>query len=117
MKASSIDYGGCGKFWIKLMSCRQILDGQSGSWKIASMKCCHKKDEEKNVSGGKCNSLWNGKLLQSKLDSDKLVLIQGLDNLFGNGNWHVLLICQTGPMKKKFREVCVQCSEQKEEFI
>lgn len=84
-----------------------------GSWH--SIHNLREKDENNNVV--EANSLlYDTKNCYVKMDSEKLVVIEGLDNFLINETDNVLLICKLGG-DKKFRDFVANAKKKGEDFV
>lgn len=84
-----------------------------GSWH--SIHNLREKDENNNVV--EANSLlYDTKNCYVKMDSEKLVVIEGLDNYLINETDNVLLICKLGG-DKKFRDFVANAKKKGEDFV
>jgi mannose-1-phosphate guanylyltransferase len=84
-----------------------------GSWH--SIHELQEKDGDNNVV--EANSiLYDTKNCYIKMDSDKLVVIEGLDNYLINETDNVLLICKLGG-EKKFRDFVANAKKKGEDFV
>ena len=84
-----------------------------GSWH--SIHELQEKDENNNVVEAN-TMLYDTKNCFVKMDSDKLVVIEGLDNYLVNESDNVLLICKLGG-DKKFRDFVANAKKKGEDFV
>lgn len=84
-----------------------------GSWH--SIHELREKDENNNVIEAN-TMLYDTTNCYVKMDSDKLVVIEGLDNYLVNETDNVLLICKLGG-EKKFREFVANAKKKGEDFV
>jgi mannose-1-phosphate guanylyltransferase len=113
LKSISIDYGVMEKSDQVYVLPSDFGWSDLGSWN--SLYDIAKKDESKNVVEANA-ILYETENCYVKLDSDKLVVIQGLDNYLINETGNVLLICKLDD-EKKFREFVSNARKKGEEFI
>jgi mannose-1-phosphate guanylyltransferase len=113
LKSISIDYGVMEKSNQVYVLPSDFGWSDLGSW--SSLYDIAKKDEEKNVIEANA-VLYETENCYIKLDSDKLVVIQGLNNYLVNETGNVLLICKLDD-EKKFREFVSNARKKGEEFI
>lgn len=84
-----------------------------GSWR--SLHELRNRDEENNVVEANA-MLYETTNSFIKTDSDKLVVVQGLDNYLVNESENVLLICKLDS-EKKFREFVANAKKKGEDFV
>lgn len=84
-----------------------------GSWH--SVHELQEKDENNNVVEAN-TMLYDTKNCYVKMDSEKLVVIEGLDNYLINETDNVLLICKLGG-EKKFRDFVASAKKKGEDFV
>ena len=75
----------------------------------------HKKDNDENVVEANA-ILYDTKNSYIKVDKNKLVVVQGLENYLINETDNVLLICKLDA-EKKFREFVSMARKKGEDFI
>ncbi len=113
LKSISIDYGIMEKSNQVYVLPSDFGWSDLGSWN--SLYTIAKKDESKNVVEANA-ILYDTENCYIKMDSEKLVVIQGLDNYLVNETGNVLLICKLDD-EKKFREFVSNARKKGEEFI
>lgn len=84
-----------------------------GSWH--SLHELREKDENNNVVEANA-LLYDSKDCYIKMDSDKLVVIEGLENYLINESENVLLICKLGG-ERKFRDFVANAKKKGEDFV
>lgn len=113
VKNISIDYGVMEKSDQVYVILGDFGWSDLGSWH--SVHALKPKDEEKNVVEANA-ILYDTSNSYIKMDSDKLVVVQGLDNYLVNEYDNVLLICKLDS-EKKFREFVSNARKRGEDFV
>ena len=113
LKSISIDYG-----IMEKSDQVYVVLGDFGWSDIGSWQSLHElraKDEENNVVEANA-LLYETKNCFIKTDTDKLVVVQGLDHFLINESENVLLICKLDA-ENKFRDFVAQAKKKGEDFI
>jgi len=84
-----------------------------GSWQ--SLHELRDKDEDNNVVEANA-LLFDTKNCLIKTDSERLVVVQGMENFLINESGNVLLICKLGE-ENRFRDFVAQAKKKGEDFI
>jgi mannose-1-phosphate guanylyltransferase len=113
LKSISIDYGIMEKSSQVYVLPSDFGWSDLGSWN--SLYDIAKKDNENNVVEANA-ILYDTANCYIKVDANKLVVIQGLENYLVNETGNVLLICKLDA-EKKFREFVTNARKKGEEFI
>lgn len=113
LKNISIDYGVMEKSSQVYVILGDFGWSDLGSWH--SLYDLREKDEDNNVVQANA-ILYDTKNSFIKVDGDKLVVVQGLDNYIVNETDNVLLICKLDA-EKKFREFVSNAKKKGEDFI
>ena len=113
VKNISIDYGIMEKSEHVYVILGDFGWSDLGSWH--SVHALKPKDEENNVVESNA-ILYDTQNSFIKTDSDKLVVVQGLDNYLVNEYDNVLLICKLDS-EKKFREFVANAKKKGEDFV
>ena len=113
LKSISIDYGIMEKSDQVYVVLGDFGWSDIGSWQ--SLHELREKDEDQNVVEANA-LLYETKNCFIKTDTDKLVVVQGLDHFLINESENVLLICKLDA-ENKFREFVAQAKKKGEDFI
>ncbi len=113
LKSISIDYGIMEKSNQVYVVLGDFGWSDIGSWQ--SLHELREKDEDQNVVEANA-LLYETKNCFIKTDTDKLVVVQGLDHFLINESENVLLICKLDA-ENKFREFVAQAKKKGEDFI
>jgi mannose-1-phosphate guanylyltransferase len=113
LKSISIDYGIMEKSDQVYVVLGDFGWSDIGSWQ--SLHELREKDEENNVLEANA-LLYETKNCFIKTDTDKLVVVQGLDHFLINESENVLLICKLDA-EDKFRDFVAQAKKKGEDFI
>jgi mannose-1-phosphate guanylyltransferase len=113
LKSISIDYGVMEKSSQVYVILGDFGWSDLGSWH--SLYALREKDEHNNVVEANA-ILYDTTNSFVKVDSNKLVVVQGLDNYIVNETDNVLLICKLDA-EKKFREFVTNAKKKGEDFI
>ena len=113
LKNISIDYGVMEKSDKVFVVLGDFGWSDLGSWR--SLHELRDRDEENNVIEANA-MLYDTTNSFIKTDSNKLVVIQGLDNFLVNESENVLLICKLDS-EKKFREFVTNAKKKGEDFV
>lgn len=113
VKNVSIDYGIMEKSEKVYVILGDFGWSDLGTWH--SLHELREKDENNNVIEGN-TMLYDTTNCFVKMDSDKLVVIEGLDNYLINESENVLLICRLGG-ERKFRDFVANAKKKGEDFV
>ncbi len=113
VKNTSIDYGILEKSDKVYVILGDFGWSDLGSWQ--SLHELHDKDEHNNVVEANA-LLYETKNCYVKANSDKLVVVEGLDNYLVNESENVLLICKLDG-EKKFRDFVASAKKKGEDFV
>jgi mannose-1-phosphate guanylyltransferase len=113
VKNVSIDYGIMEKSDKVYVILGEFGWSDLGSWH--NIHEIREKDENNNVIEAN-TLLYDTKNCYVKMDSEKLVVIEGLDNYLINETDNVLLICKLGG-EKKFRDFVANAKKKGEDFV
>ena len=113
LKNVSIDYGIMEKSDQVYMVLGDFGWSDIGSWQ--SLHELREKDEDNNVVEANA-LLFDTKNCLIKTDSEKLVVVQGMDDFLINETGNVLLICKLGE-ENRFRDFVAQAKKKGEDFV